>query len=94
MEGKNISTYRDIQSKAAFDFFQCHQKSIILKKATDLVLNPFTSWSVQIKHKIGKSIDSVQEQCEHNHPKVLIESFHLSGHTFRFHWTFQDLELV
>ena len=23
----------------------------------------------------------------------LIESFHLSGHTFRFHWTVQDLEV-
>ena len=38
-------------------------------------------------------MNSVQQQCEHHHQKVLIESFHLSGHTFRFHWTVQDLEV-
>ena len=31
--------------------------------------------------------------CEHHNQKVLIESFHLSGHTFRFRWTVQDLEV-
>ena len=35
----------------------------------------------------------VQQQHEHHHQKVLIESFHLSGHTFRFRWTAQDLEV-
>ena len=34
-------------------------------------------------------MNSVQQQRE----KVLIESFHLSGHTFRFRWTVQDLEV-
>ena len=29
-------------------------------------------------------MNSVQQQCEHHHQKVLIESFHLSGHTFWF----------
>ena len=38
-------------------------------------------------------MNSVQQQCEHHHQKVLIESFHLSGHTFRFCWTVQDLEV-
>ena len=38
-------------------------------------------------------MNSVQQQCEHHHWKGLIESFHLSGHTFRFHWTVQDLEI-
>ena len=28
-------------------------------------------------------MNSVQQQREHHHQKVLIESFHLSGHTFR-----------
>ena len=27
-------------------------------------------------------MNSVQQQCEHHHWKVLIKSFHLSGHTF------------
>ena len=32
-------------------------------------------------------MNSVQQQCEHHHQKgVLIESFHLSGHTFRQSW--------
>ena len=30
-------------------------------------------------------------QCINMH--TIIESFHLSGHTFRFHWTVQDLEV-
>ena len=30
---------------------------------------------------------SVPQQHEHHHQKVLIKSFHLSGHTFRFCWT-------
>ena len=34
-----------------------------------------------------------QQQREHHHQKVLIESFHLSGHTFRFRWTVQDLAI-
>ena len=50
-------------------------------------------FSVQIKHKISKNMNSVQQQCEHHHYKVLIESFHLSGHTFMFRWTVQDLEV-
>ena len=29
-------------------------------------------------------MNSVQQQREHHHKNVLIESFHLSGHTFRF----------
>ena len=58
-------------------------------------INPFTAmyFSVQIKHEIGKNINSVQQQCEHHHQKVLIESFHLSGHTFMFRWPVQDLEV-
>ena len=35
---------------------------------------------------------SVQQQCEHHHYEVP-KSFHLSGHTFRFCWTVQDLDL-
>ena len=35
----------------------------------------------------------VQQQCEHHHQNVLIERFHLSGHTLRFHWTVQDSEV-
>ena len=38
-------------------------------------------------------MNSVQQQCEHHHWKVLIESFHLSGHTCRFFWMVQDLEV-
>ena len=46
-----------------------------------------------IKHKICKNMNFVQQQCEHHvhHLKILIESFHLSGHTFRFDWTVQEL---
>ena len=36
-------------------------------------------------------MNSVQQQREQR--EVLIESFHLSVHTFRFHWTVQDLEV-
>ena len=36
---------------------------------------------------------AVQQQRERHHWKVLIKSFHLSGHTFRFRWTVQDLEV-
>ena len=39
-------------------------------------------FSVQIKHKIYKHMSSAQQQRERRHWKVLIESFHLSGHTF------------
>ena len=35
----------------------------------------------------------VQQQREHHHQNVLIENFRLSGHTFRFRWTVQDLEV-
>ena len=35
----------------------------------------------------------VQQQSKHHHQKVLMERFHLSGHTLRFHWTVQDLEV-
>ena len=38
-------------------------------------------------------MNSVLQQRENNHLKVLSESFHLSGHTFRFRWTVQDLEV-
>ena len=38
-------------------------------------------------------MNSVQQLSEHRHQKVLIESFHLSGHTFRFRWMVQDLEV-
>ena len=34
---------------------------------------------------------SVQQHHEYHHQNVLIESFHLSCHTFRFRWTVQDL---
>ena len=34
-------------------------------------------FSVQIKYKIGKNMSSVQQQLEHHHQKVLIESFPL-----------------
>ena len=47
--------------------------------------------NVHIKHKNCKNINFVQQQCEHHQSKVLIESFHLSGHTIRFCWTVQDL---
>ena len=47
--------------------------------------------SVQIKHKTYKTMNSVQQQCEHHHQKVLTESFHLNGHTFRF--TIRDLSV-
>ena len=36
---------------------------------------------------------SIEQQCEHLHYKVLISGFHLRGHTFRFCWTVQDLEV-
>ena len=49
--------------------------------------------SVQIKHKNCPNMKSAQQQCKHQHQKVLIESFHLSGHTFRFRWMVQDLEV-
>ena len=54
------------------------------------MLNPFTDMLV---HKNSKNMNSVQQQCEHHHQKVFIQSFHLSGHTFRFRWTVQDLEV-
>ena len=38
-------------------------------------------------------MNSVQQQREHHHQKVPIESFHLSGHTFRFRGTVLDLEV-
>ena len=38
-------------------------------------------------------MNCVQQQCEHHHRKVLIESFRLSGHTFRFRWTVQELDI-
>ena len=38
-------------------------------------------------------MNSVQQQGERQHWKVLIESFHLNGDTFRFRWTVQDLEV-
>ena len=39
-------------------------------------------------------MNSVQQLHEHHHEKVLIQRFHLSGHTFRFHLTVQDLEVL
>ena len=50
-------------------------------------------FSVQIQHKICKNMNSVQQQSEHHHWKVLIKNFHLSGHTFIFRWIVQDLEV-
>ena len=47
-----------------------------------------------MKYKICENMNSVQQQCEHHYLKVLIESFHLSGYTFRFCWTVQDLEVA
>ena len=41
----------------------------------------FHCFSVQIKHKNCKNINTVQQQCEHCHYKVM--SFHLSGDTFK-----------
>ena len=41
-------------------------------------------------------MNSALQQCDttiNYHQKVLIQSFHSSGHTFRFHWTAQDLSL-
>ena len=37
-------------------------------------------------------MNSVQQQCEHHHYKVLIESFHLSGQALDFVGERQDLE--
>ena len=51
------------------------------------------SFSVQIKHKMCKNMNSVQQQSEYHHQKALMESFHLNGHTFRFRWIVQDLEV-
>ena len=48
---------------------------------------------LKMKHKIYKNMNCVQQQCECHHLKVFIESFRLSGHTFRFRWTVQDLEV-
>ena len=39
-------------------------------------------------------MNSVQQQHEYHRQKVLIESFHLSGRTFKFHWTIQDSPFV
>ena len=40
-------------------------------------------------------MNSVQQQCAlHHHNKILIESFHLSGHTFRFHLQQSELSSV
>ena len=36
----------------------------------------------------------VQQQHEHHHKKVLIQSFHLSGHTFRFRLQENELSSV
>ena len=48
-------------------------------------------FSDQTKHKIYKNTNCVQQQCELE--SILIESFHLSGHTFIFCWAVQDLEV-
>ena len=50
-------------------------------------------FSVQIKHKNCKNTNFVQEQHGYHHWKVHIESFRLSGHTFRFRCTVQELEV-
>ena len=39
-------------------------------------------------------MNSVQQQHGHHHYNVLIDSFYLSGHTLRFRWTVQDLEVI
>ena len=51
------------------------------------------NFSVHVTNKNFTNMNSVQQQYEHHGQKVLIKSFHLSGHTFRFHWTVQDLEV-
>ena len=51
-------------------------------------------FSIQIKNKFCKTLTPVQHQCGQRHYKVPIESFHLSGHTFRFHWSDQDLKVL
>ena len=38
-------------------------------------------------------LNTTLQQREHHHSRILIESFHLSGHTFRLHWTVQDLDI-
>ena len=54
----------------------------VAKKTQKLSLSMWTlslPWfSVQVKNKICKNLNSVQQLHEHHHYKVLIESFHLS----------------
>ena len=58
-----------------------------------LTFNLLSCFSVKLNIKVATTNKFVQQQCEHYHYKVLIKSFHLSGHTFRFRWTVQDLEV-
>ena len=65
----------------------------IASSTTKGVLVTLPCFSFQIKLKSCKNMNSAQQQHEHHHWKVLIKSFHLSGHSFRFRWMFQDLEV-
>ena len=58
--------------------------------------------SVQIEHNICKNMNSTCSACLattwtrpplESTDEYLIKSFHLSGHTFQFRWTVQDLEV-
>ena len=69
-----------------------HTYLLMLDKDVSYTLS-LPCFSVQIKHNICKNMNIVQQQCEYHHQKVLIQSFHLSGHTFKFRWTFQDFEV-
>ena len=64
-------------------FLQCFQNISRLWKGSYFA-------SVQMKYKISKNTNFVQQQREHHHWNVLIESFHLSGHTVRFRGSVQD----
>ena len=64
----------------------------MIKNFIDVFLRRNEDLQKKKARKKQKNMNSVQQQLEHHYQKVLIESFHLSGHTFRFRWTVQDLE--
>ena len=64
----------------------------MINNFTDVFLRPNEDLQKKKREKQNKNMNSVQQQLEHYYQKILIESFHLSGHTFRFRWTVQDLE--
>ena len=66
----------------------CHEKGHVNIFNTAMSQNRRQNKKTDIL-KICKNMNSVQQQREHHHWKVLIESFHLSGHTF---WSVQDLK--